>query len=74
MVTGQIVEEGETVGTFDILVDSETDVGRVREALGFLAGRANIKVRDDTKPPKGPTVSLGRSRTPRRREERRDRR
>jgi hypothetical protein len=64
VIAGKVVQDGETVGQFDIFVNEASDVGRVREALGFLAGRANIKVRDSNKPPTGPTVAIGRSKKP----------
>jgi len=71
ILAGQIVDDGETLGKFDLIVDNATDAGRVREALGPLAGRANISVRDENVEIKSPTISVGRARTPRRPNERR---
>lgn len=63
-IGGELAREGQTAGRFDIIVEQASDAGRVREALGPLAGRANIRVKDE-QTDKGDLVGVARPRTPR---------
>lgn len=67
-VQGEVVKEGNTAGNFNVLVEDEADIGRIRQALGPLAGRATIRRRDPERDVED-ILNAARPRTPRPREE-----
>ena len=67
ILVGDIVEEGQTEGKFEVLVEEAGDVARVKEALGGLAKRANVRVQSQTKPFEGPSMTVARPLRPGRR-------
>lgn len=64
-LAGEIVKEGITDGSFELIATNPTDAQRLREALGPLLSRAKISVKDK-QDITGEVIPVARSRTPRR--------
>lgn len=72
-LSGRIVEDGVVEQKFDLVVQTASDAQRLRQALGPLASRANIKQKDVVQKTEN-MLSVTRPKTPRTpRPERRDR-
>ena len=63
-LSGSIVEEGATEGRFTIVASNESDADQIKRALGPLAARASIEIKDKSRVT-GPRLNVARRRTPR---------
>ncbi len=63
-LSGEIVKEGKVSGNFDLVAQTATDAQRIREALGDIASRANIILKDTVQKTEN-LLNVARSRTPR---------
>lgn len=56
---GNIVEEGTVDDRFTVRVEREEDVAQVKEALGALADRADVRVANEDQTASGPRLRVG---------------